>query len=619
MNARNILIVVGIFLVTIVALLAYEIMNQVNKEQSNGQYIVQANRFIDLGDDLSGQIYKERTLGIAALSKDADKSKFKKQIKVSDAKFDEYLNILKTNSAYADEKYVSLMVESLTEKHKKLDEHREKVLASETKAIEWVDAVENLLSTLESSKKALLSPLSVADKGIYLNIVVKPIVADLHNLTSKEKGYILDLLANGSELTPEVKGSIVNIRQSYLSDIRKLSTIAQSGLVPVEVVEKIEVMDKALKQMEETKRSLYTTLLFGFGAKPSVEEFIAITQKVDKSIEDVAMAVSQPTARTMDILIEELNAKESLIIGMGALLAVFLVGAAVLVQLKIISPLGKQKVLREDFEGSVKTLIDEVQSQIQSVKDSANQIMQANETVAQNVNGVESAAGNTDVNVQAVASAIHELNASIVEINDNMEKVTGMIQGATQTSANTQELMEKLAGASERIGDAINIINGIADQTNLLALNASIEAARAGEAGRGFAVVAEEVRSLAEETGNATLKIQSFVEEIQTESRNAQSSINEVSSQIQRISDISSSVQVAISEQSTATESIAINATDASDATNTVRASVEQVVDILAVNEQVFSQMSDTVDSSVSKVGELSEKSNVFLQEIKKI
>ena len=605
MNARNILIVVGIFLVTIVALLAYEIMNQVNKEQSNGQYIVQANRFIDLGDDLSGQIYKERTLGIAALSKDADKSKFKKQIKVSDAKFDEYLNILKTNSAYTDEKYVSLMVESLTEKHKKLDEHREKVLSSENKAIEWVDGVENLLSTLESSKKALLSPLSVADKGIYLNIVVKPIVSDLHNLTSKEKGYILDLLANGSELTPEVKGSIVNIRQSYLSDIRKLSTIAQSGLVPVEVVEKIEVMDKALKQMEETKRSLYTTLLFGFGAKPSVEEFLAITQKVNKSIEDVAMAVSQPTARTMDILIEELNAKESLIIGMGALLAVFLVGAAVLVQLKIILPLGKQKVLREDFEGSVKALIDEVQSQIQSVKNSANQIMQANETVAQNVNGVESAAGNTDVNVQAVASAIHELNASIVEINDNMEKVTGMIQGATQTSANTQELMEKLAGA--------------ADQTNLLALNASIEAARAGEAGRGFAVVAEEVRSLAEETGNATLKIQSFVEEIQTESRNAQSSINEVSSQIQRISDISSSVQVAISEQSTATESIAINATDASDATNTVRASVEQVVDILAVNEQVFSQMSDTVDSSVSKVGELSEKSNVFLQEIKKI
>ena len=71
------------------------------------------------------------------------------------------------------------MVESLTEKHKKLDEHREKVLSSEIKAIEWVDGVENLLSTLESSKKALLSPLSVADKGIYLNIVVKPIVADL--------------------------------------------------------------------------------------------------------------------------------------------------------------------------------------------------------------------------------------------------------------------------------------------------------------------------------------------------------------------------------------------------------------------------------------------------------
>jgi len=50
------------------------------------------------------------------------------------------------------------------------------------------------------------------------------------------------------------------------------------------------------------------------------------------------------------------------------------------------------------------------------------------------------------------------------------------------------------------------VITEIAEQTNRLALNATIEAARAGAAGKGFAVVAEEIKSLAFQTADATLK-----------------------------------------------------------------------------------------------------------------
>lgn len=96
-----------------------------------------------------------------------------------------------------------------------------------------------------------------------------------------------------------------------------------------------------------------------------------------------------------------------------------------------------------------------------------------------------------------------------------IEKQTQAALENNQASHKVAQAIDVLANHSKEIDTIVQTITNIAEQTNLLALNAAIEAARAGEQGRGFAVVAEEVRKLAEESGDAAGQIAKLIREIQ--------------------------------------------------------------------------------------------------------
>jgi len=155
-----------------------------------------------------------------------------------------------------------------------------------------------------------------------------------------------------------------------------------------------------------------------------------------------------------------------------------------------------------------------------------------------------------------LAALAEETNASIEEMTAQVHVITGNSKMGTALAEEAKQAADKgksqlnimnnsldnmqegtikvnedissLEAMSTEIKDIIGIVKSIADQTNLLALNASIEAARAGEHGRGFAVVAEEVRKLAEQTGNSVTNVTELVNQTNEQIFNSSASLQKV-------------------------------------------------------------------------------------------
>ncbi len=194
------------------------------------------------------------------------------------------------------------------------------------------------------------------------------------------------------------------------------------------------------------------------------------------------------------------------------------------------------KIYRDQLEEQVESRTSEITTILKDVKETASvlatassEIITATTQVATGAAEAATAISETTTSVEEVRQAARLSSDKAKNVDENSQRFVLIAQSGQQAVEDTasgmlhiRDQMESIAQTivrlseqSQSIGGIIASVTDLADQSNLLAVNAAIEAARAGEHGRGFAIVAQEIKSLAEQSKQATTQIRNILSDVQ--------------------------------------------------------------------------------------------------------
>ena len=320
----------------------------------------------------------------------------------------------------------------------------------------------------------------------------------------------------------------------------------------------------------------------GFGSKGKVAKASRLIQAIDKAISlDMDLAIS--------VYLAEKDAEFS----------------------------RRQNDLADQFKEVISEISAALSASAAGMASEAEGLQRFSQNSADQANTARGGAEEANTNAQAVAAAVEELSASIAEISSQVSDAARATDDAVNKAANMTSSVDGLNAAADKVGGIIRLIEEIAEQTNLLALNATIEAARAGEAGKGFAVVAGEVKSLAQQTANATGEIAEHVRAMQDASGGVAGQIGDISKAIERMGHTSNAISSAIEEQTSVTQEISRSVSETSSGVSAVLEAI-QAVSRAAQETQASANTVTTASGDVrSQSAELEDQSRIFIERIR--